>query len=135
MMGGWREVQKRNFQRWVPAWDSFPVDGGRASERGVEVVLVYFSEFLDHCRARNFFELFGCIGEVVEVVIAPRKDKMGKNFGFARFIDVEDARFLVVKEDNIIVEGKKIHTNLPRFERFEQSFAAVEGSKSGFQGG
>lgn len=32
---------------------------------------------------------------------------------------MEEARLLAVKLDNVIIEGKKIHTNLPRFEKFK----------------
>lgn len=90
--------------------------------------------------ARDFFELFWCIGEVVEHSITHRKNKIGKKFGFARFKEVVDMRLLAVKLDNIIVDGKKIHANLPRFERFGNSVSAncsKKGSHYGFrhQGG
>lgn len=82
-----------------------------------ELVSFYFSAFPDHYKAKDFHELFGCIGEVVEISIAPRRNKFGKKFGFSRFIELEDASLLVVKLDNVIIDGNKIHTNLPRFER------------------
>lgn len=33
------------------------------------------------------------------------------------FIEVEDGRMLGVRLDNIVVAGKKLHVNLPRFQR------------------
>lgn len=65
------------------------------------------------------FELFGCIDEVIEVVISSKRNKWGKIFGFAKFKEVGDANLLVTKLDNIIIDGKKIHANLLRFNRRE----------------
>ncbi|CAI8600797.1 unnamed protein product [Vicia faba] len=93
-------------------------NGSRSKVEGeVAVILVYFSEFPDRCKAREFHKLFGPFGNVVEISIAPRRNKLGKKFGFVRFKDVADAQILAVKLDNVIVDGKKIHANLPRFER------------------
>ncbi|CAI8607977.1 unnamed protein product [Vicia faba] len=82
------------------------------------VMWIYFSEFPESSKAKDFFELFGCIGEVVEVAIAPRRNNIEKKSGFTRFIEVEDARSLTVKLDNVLIMGKKILANLPRYERY-----------------
>ncbi|CAI8593122.1 unnamed protein product [Vicia faba] len=42
---------------------------------------------------------------------------MGKQFGFARLIEVDDARMMAVRLNNVHIMGKKIHVNVPRFER------------------
>lgn len=68
-------------------------------------------------RKRAKLKIFGCIRNIMEVVIAPIRNKIGKRFGFARFLKVEDACLLVVKLDNVFIERKKIHTNVPRFKR------------------
>lgn len=34
---------------------------------------------------------------------------------------MEDGRLLAVHLDNIIVSGKKLHVNLPHFQRFQES--------------
>ncbi|XP_058755792.1 uncharacterized protein LOC131629006 [Vicia villosa] len=111
--GGWIKAARRHFRGWVPRWDVFPA---RSNVEG-DVTSFYISEFPDNCRAEDLFGLFGCIGSSVEVAIAPRRNKLGKRFGFARFSDVVDARGLGVKLDNVTFEGKKIHANIPRFER------------------
>lgn len=125
----WKEVTRRPFRNWFPSWDFFP--SGRRPEVGgdAKVISGYFSEFLDKYRARNFFELFGCIGEVVEVAIAPRRKKFGKKFGFARFKEDMDVRLLVEKLDNGIVDRRKIQANLPIFETF-RSINLVNCSKA-----
>ncbi|XP_058733676.1 uncharacterized protein LOC131605320 [Vicia villosa] len=111
--GGWIKAERRLFRNWVPHWEVFPARG-----KVVEgVTSFYISEFPESCKAEDLFVLFGCIGNTVEVAIAPRRNKHGKRFGFARFSDVEDARVLGVKLDNVAFEGKKIHANIPRFER------------------
>lgn len=81
------------------------------------VTSFFVSEFPDFYSAKNLFDLFGCSGNVVEVAISPRRNKFGKRSGFERFIDVDDGRLLAIRLDNIVIEGKKIHVNLPRFDR------------------
>ncbi|XP_058777091.1 uncharacterized protein LOC131651443 [Vicia villosa] len=114
--GGWSKVTY--LKRSAGRWDTFPYGGrNRNSSSGKEVISMYISEFPEFYSARELFELFGCSGQVVEVAISPRRNKFGKRFGFARFIDVEDARTLAVRLDNIIIDGRKIHVYLPRFTR------------------
>ncbi|XP_058726326.1 uncharacterized protein LOC131597659 [Vicia villosa] len=45
------------------------------------------------------------------------EEQQGKTFQFARFIDMEDGRLFAVKLDNIMIAERKIHANLPRFQR------------------
>lgn len=56
----------------------------------------YFSEFPNRTNTYDVFQLFGWYGEIVEVAIFPRNNKIGKRFGFARFREVEDAKLLDV---------------------------------------
>lgn len=63
-------------------------------------------------------------------MIPPRRNKFGKRFGFTRFAEVVDGRILGVKLDNIVVDGKKIHVNLPRYARSNQ----VKGDYGGVRG-
>ncbi|CAK8576877.1 unnamed protein product [Lathyrus sativus] len=62
------------------------------------------------------FEVFKSFGLVVEVVIPPRRDKCSKRYGFVRFRKVENERIMAVKLNNIIIQGKKIYANVPRFQ-------------------
>lgn len=73
--------------------------------------LLFSSEYPERIRAIDIFQLFGCIGDVVEMVIPPRRNKLGKRFGFGRFKGVDDVRLLAVKLDNILIDDKKIHAN------------------------
>lgn len=98
-------------------WDAFSYSGMQVSDLE-EISSFYFSAFLDRSRVEDLFWLFGCVGDVVEVNIPPKQKKFGKRFGFARFKNVEE-RLLAVKLDNIIIDGRKIYANQPRFSRSE----------------
>ncbi|XP_058726543.1 uncharacterized protein LOC131597900 [Vicia villosa] len=127
--GGWMEVKNRRlFHSWKPRWDTVPYGGKNLNFKGLKEKLVnsiYFSKILEFSVSKELFELFGCIGRVVEVSISPRRNNIGKRFGFARFVEVEDERLLAVRIDNVIIDGKKIHANIPRYQRN----VAVGGSK------
>ncbi|XP_058726434.1 uncharacterized protein LOC131597779 [Vicia villosa] len=114
----WKSVQRKHFRGVNLRWDCFPFNGGRRI--GVKEVLVsiFFSDIPNRSTAKDIFELFGCHGEVVEVVIPPRKNNLGKRFGFARFVGVEDAMTMAIRLDNILIDGNKIRANIPRFERY-----------------
>ncbi|XP_058746554.1 uncharacterized protein LOC131619483 [Vicia villosa] len=84
---------------------------------GVEITSFYVSEFPDYSSAKDLFELFCCVGKAVEVSISPRRNSRGKRFGFACFPGIEDGRLFAVRLDNIIITGRQIHANLPRFQR------------------
>lgn len=127
----WFEAKRKVFWGLAPRWDTYPV--GRKLGEGDEVALisVYFSEFPNRIKVVDIFYLFGCNGDIVKVAISPRFNKFGKKFGFARFKEADDARLVVVRLDNIIIDGNKIHVNLPRFERFKSpvKFSEVGGRK------
>lgn len=98
-------------------WDVFPFGGRNYRVLETGVTSFYVSEFPDYFNAKRIYELFGCAGNVKEVAISPRRNNAGKRFAFARFCDVEDGRLLAIRLDNILIEGRKIHVNLPRFDR------------------
>ncbi|XP_058782131.1 uncharacterized protein LOC131656419 [Vicia villosa] len=112
--GKWHNVRKKHFRSWVPTWDVFTK--GKAKQ-GAKLESIFVSHFPVRCEAKDLFQVFGCIGEIVEVAISPRRNKAGKRFGFARFAEVSDARLLAVKVDNVMFDGVKIHANVPRFSR------------------
>ncbi|XP_058726669.1 uncharacterized protein LOC131598038 [Vicia villosa] len=120
--GEWRRVTHKHR---VPSihlkWDVFPAGGRNRNhcEEGVEVSSFFIYDFPDFSTAKDLFELFGCIGRVVEVAISPRRNNRGRRFGFARFKEVEDVKMLGVRLDNVHIAGNKIHANPPRFVRGE----------------
>ncbi|XP_058783348.1 uncharacterized protein LOC131658029 [Vicia villosa] len=133
--GGWMEAKRKPFRNWVPTWDSFPSGSLHLGMGQENVRSFYISEFPDTTKAKDLFGLFGCIGCVVEFSIAPRRNKVGKRFGFARFKDVLDSRLLAVSLDNVIICGRKIHANEPRFERMAPVGRCFVGGKRGLGAG
>lgn len=70
----------------------------------------------------------------MEVVVPPKRNKFEKSFGFARFQEVGDERVFAVKLDNVLIDGRKIHVNLPRFERKSGISADRGGKGESFRG-
>lgn len=115
----WKKSKgRRVFRNLAQRWDVFPF-GGRQLEGNdsLRSASIYFSEISERVNSRVIFGLLGCIGEIVEVVIPPKRNKLQKRFGFARFKEVEDVRMMAVKLDNVVIDKAKIHANPPRFER------------------
>lgn len=113
-VAGWTTVGKRIFRKRVPHWDTFL---STKMTKDSTVVSIYVSNFPDFVKAKEMLDMLSDTAEVLEVSIAPRRNKWGKQFGFARFIEVEDAHLLVVKLDNMVIREAKIHANIPRYER------------------
>ncbi|XP_058766958.1 uncharacterized protein LOC131640589 [Vicia villosa] len=135
--GVWNSVRKKHFKAWIPRWDVFSVGKMKEVKR---LESIYVSHFPDRCKARDLFQVFGCIGEIFEVAISPRRNKVGKRFGFARFVDVADARLLAMKVDNVSFDGVKIHANVPRFSRkaaegYPHRVLKKDGALPSFKGG
>ncbi|XP_058732931.1 uncharacterized protein LOC131604513 [Vicia villosa] len=114
--GGWTRVTYRKSS--LLQWDIFPFGGRNQNPSTLrkEITSMFVSEFPEESSAKDLFDLFGCIGSMVEVAISPRRNRVSKRFGFARFVEVSDERLLAVRLDNIIIAGKKIRVNLPRFQ-------------------
>lgn len=112
----WQQARKKSLRNLIVKWDVFQYGGMQACSTE-EVSTIFFSEFPDRIRALDIFKLFGCVDDVVEVVISSRRNKWGRRFSFGRFKGKEDIKTLNVKLDNIMIDGKKIHANQPRFER------------------
>lgn len=71
------------------------------------------------------YQLFKKFGEINEVVIPPKMDKRGRKYIFVRFYEVRDERSLILKLDNLLIEGRKLYVNLPIFHRaFEGVFSS-----------
>lgn len=49
--------------------------------------------------------------------ISPRRNNKGKRFSFVCFVEVDEGRLFIVRLDNIMIAGRKIHVNLPHYQR------------------
>lgn len=111
----WQVVLRR--KRRVIRNGKMDTAGGQWNEKDEGIVSFYFSEFPDTHGAIEMHRAFEYYGNVVDVVIPQKRNKRGKRFGFVRFREVEDPRTFAIKLDNIIIGAKKIHVNIPRFQR------------------
>ncbi|XP_058725760.1 uncharacterized protein LOC131597063 [Vicia villosa] len=132
--GNWMEPRRKQFRHWAPKWDSFSTSGSLNRVDFSKLLSLYISDFPEIIKAKELYDLFGCIGNVVEVSIAPRRNKSGKRFGFARFRDVEDVRRLEISVDNVQIAGHKIMANIPRFERVRPTVHRRQQGARGFGG-
>ncbi|CAK8575102.1 unnamed protein product [Lathyrus sativus] len=90
-------------------------NNGKGTLDGEPTVSFFITEFPDKVNAKELFEVFKVYGVISEVFIAGRHDKRGRRFGFAKFRKVHDPRVLACNLDSIVLEGKKMHANIPRF--------------------
>lgn len=81
------------------------------------VTTFFFIEFGSKWYARDLLFEFKELGEIDGVVIPQKRDKRGRRYGFVRFWNVEDERMQPIKLDNLVLEGRKLFANLPRFQR------------------
>lgn len=103
---GWKR------ERMDTAWN---VRGG-SSHREVSFFFTRFSE--DH-GAKEMLRIFSLYGKALEVVIPPKRDKLGRRLGFVRFMEVREPEFFATKLNNIIIGSTKLYVNIPRFSRLQ----------------
>lgn len=108
--GRWFKVV-RNKGRGIEAvrWDIWKNDLG--GDKG-EATTFFITDFEDKWRATDLFFELKEFGLTEEIVIPLKKDSRGLRYGFVRFIEVEDARIMEVKLDNVWLEGKKLKANM-----------------------
>lgn len=54
-------------------------------------------------------------------VIPSKRDWRGEKYGFIRFFNIENTKFLETKLDNLWLEGRKLRANVSKFNRNNQS--------------
>ena len=121
-----RESGRERVWRENPnGWETrpFPVrDGGRS-----ELTSFFFSNFPDDLGQVELWRIFQRWGSVREVVVAGKKTREGRRFGFVRFAGVRNIKQLEYQLDKILIGNMKMFVNLPRFgKRME-----LKGSKKG----
>src|SRR4051812_41800233 len=60
----WEVARRRNFRGHVSRWDIFSWGGGVSRGKVARITSIYFLHFPDEYTAKQFFELFACIGKV-----------------------------------------------------------------------
>ncbi|XP_058733452.1 uncharacterized protein LOC131605070 [Vicia villosa] len=119
----WIEVSRRRKVRGNSGkqWDTNRSRFRGETSKTMTTTSFFFSEIPEQYGAREMYDIFKDFGDIDEVIFPPRRDKRGKRFGFVRFFNVLDERLLAVKLDNIFIGSRKIHANIPRFNRESRS--------------
>ncbi|GJY86913.1 RNA-directed DNA polymerase, eukaryota [Tanacetum coccineum] len=78
---------------------------------------VFITNFPDHTRAKDLWELCNAYGSVVDVYIPFKKSKAGKRFAFIRFIKVNNFERLIQNLCTIWIGSFRLHANLVRFQK------------------
>lgn len=128
---GWKIVGKEH-QRHVAKekWDV--VDGGL--KKGAEDIVTFFftTEFGKKWSAKDLFYELKKHGDLDEIFIPPKRDRRGRRYWFARFLNVIDEKVLAIKLYNIVLEDRKLFANLPRFQRPEKIIGKHNGTTETF---
>ncbi|GKA01759.1 RNA-directed DNA polymerase, eukaryota, nucleotide-binding alpha-beta plait domain protein [Tanacetum coccineum] len=78
---------------------------------------VFIMNFPNHTQPSDLWKLCARHGKVMDVFIAPKKSKLGKNFAFVRFIRISSFDILVENLCNIWIGSYKLFAGSPRFPR------------------
>ncbi|XP_058725583.1 uncharacterized protein LOC131596865 [Vicia villosa] len=112
----WNRVFRRR-RRARARWESKDSSRNENFRENRRLSSFFFSSFADNLNAKNMYETFRSFGDIDEVFIPAKRDARGGRYGFVRFFDVEDERKLAIKLVNIFIGARKLHVNLPRYQR------------------
>ncbi|ESW34124.1 hypothetical protein PHAVU_001G126500 [Phaseolus vulgaris] len=80
----------------------------------------FFSNFPHGYTKTDLLKVFQRWAKVKEVFVSRRLNKWGRRFGFVRFFDVRNVRWLESELDQIIVGNRKLHVNIPKYRRTQE---------------
>ncbi|GJU37673.1 nucleotide-binding alpha-beta plait domain-containing protein [Tanacetum coccineum] len=78
---------------------------------------IFVTNFPDHTKAKDLWNVCKQYGQVVDAFIPDRKSKAGKRYGFVRFIRVYDVDRLVSNLCTLWMGSHHLHANVARFQR------------------
>ncbi|CAI9294537.1 unnamed protein product [Lactuca saligna] len=103
---GWSQVRRRkNYGR------DFEVNGKAMS--------FYVQNFPSDWNEAALWRMFNRYGIVVNVYIAKKLNRLNKNFGFVRFIRIQDCISFEKRLNEIYIGSHKIEVNVARYQRLE----------------
>ncbi|PWA59224.1 nucleotide-binding alpha-beta plait domain-containing protein [Artemisia annua] len=118
---GWTWVfRNNNNPKGKPIDNPFPKnDTKRSKEDDVQQIStsVFVTNFPDKFGAKDLWYSCKTYGHVVDAYIPDRRSKVGKRFGFVRFIKVLDVECLVNNLCTVWNGRYKLHANVARFQR------------------
>nr|GFB38959.1 DIE2/ALG10 family [Tanacetum cinerariifolium] len=75
---------------------------------------IFITNFLDHAKAKDLWNICKQYGQVVDAFIPDKKSKAGKRYGFIRFIRVYDVDRLVSNLCTLWMGSHHLHVNVAR---------------------
>ncbi|KAK2430753.1 hypothetical protein P8452_44114 [Trifolium repens] len=114
--GEWREVQGRQKKHNTNS-ETYNPDN---------ITTFYITKFPDDVNAHDLLTSFAQFWRVAEVYIPAKKDRLGKRFGFARFLDVVDDLSLLEMIEETWFGSFKIRANISKFKKGD--VPALEGN-------
>nr|GEX61777.1 RNA-directed DNA polymerase, eukaryota, nucleotide-binding alpha-beta plait domain protein [Tanacetum cinerariifolium] len=90
-----------------------------SKEEEVQKILtsIFVTNFLDHAKANDLWNICKQYGQVVDAFNPDRKSKAGKRYGFVQFIRVYDVDRLVSNLCTFRMGSHHLHANVARFMR------------------
>nr|KAJ0214368.1 hypothetical protein LSAT_V11C400167170 [Lactuca sativa] len=79
----------------------------------------YFQNFPTDWNEAALWRMFKRFGVVVDVYVAKKLNRLKKNFGFVRFIRIQDSLSFEKRLNGIYIGAQKIEVNVARFDRKE----------------
>nr|GFA50999.1 RNA-directed DNA polymerase, eukaryota [Tanacetum cinerariifolium] len=108
------ETQEASFGFWNI---SVYVANFKIDELAKISLSVYVANFPSHLTVRELWNICGRVGNVADVYIVNRTNKLGQMFGFCRFIKVVNSENLIHSLFNIWVGKLRLHANVARYSR------------------
>ncbi|GKV01589.1 hypothetical protein SLEP1_g14135 [Rubroshorea leprosula] len=84
-----------------------------------QATVFFFTNFPDDWSHESMWLTFRKFGRVLAIYCPPRKSKLGRRFGFVRFLEVKNEVELERQLDQIRVGMSKLWVNRPRFRKEE----------------
>ncbi|GKU99946.1 hypothetical protein SLEP1_g12720 [Rubroshorea leprosula] len=84
-----------------------------------QAIPFFFTNFPDEWSFEQMWRTFNRLreGRVIEIECPKKRDRIGRRFGFVRFLEVKDAEQLERKLNQIQIGGFNLQANKPRFEK------------------
>ncbi|KAH1253252.1 hypothetical protein GmHk_04G009966 [Glycine max] len=127
---GWESVRNRRERREKGPRLSIDrkrnQDHHRYQRERNDITSFYFTRFPEEITKKDLWWHFKQVGDVREIFISPKRNKMGKRYGFVRFKGVQDVHQVEKKLDSMVFGGLKMFVNTPRYGRPKREYSQVE---------
>ena len=86
----------------------------------------FFSNFPNEYGEVEMFKVFQSWARVKEVFVSRRLNKWGRRFGFVRFFDVRNVKWLESELDQLYVGNRKLYVNVLKYRRKQMEAESFE---------